>query len=466
MKKRYFRADTHRSCFLMSMKMLVLMGVVGGIALLLSGCSSQSGDKKANGRIQVSYWEKWSGKERASMQQIVDDFNKSQDRIQVNMMMVSEIDRKTLVSIAGGDPPDLVGLWPHSIPPYADKNAIIPLDGYIKKAGIKEEDYLPVFWKMCLHQGKIYCLPSAPSCLVLHWNKDLFKKAGLDPERPPQTIKELNEYARKLTKRDKNGKIVQAGFLPNIPGWWNWSWGYWFGGKLWNGKDKITCNNPENVKSFEWVQGFSKEYGVNEVQAFASGFGNNFQSPQNPFLTGQVAMQMQGIWMNDLINTYAPKNFNWGCAPFPTDVPGLTGVTFVEADILCIPAGTKHPDEAFEFIRFVNTQKEMEKFSILQQRITPLSHVSDEFLAKHPHPYIKVFLDLVRSPNAFMSLDMSIWNEYTDEMSVAFDNAILMKDTPQGALDKTQVRVQKSLDRDLKRFERLGIVIMPAPPGR
>jgi ABC-type glycerol-3-phosphate transport system substrate-binding protein len=459
------KAGKNRPSIAIGIKLFSIIALILSLSYILTGCANYAQDEKINGRIQVNYWEKWSGKERASMQKIVDDFNNSQDRIHVNMMMVSDIDRKTLVSIAGGDPPDVVGLWPHSIPPYADKNAIIPLDDYAREAGIKEDDYLPVFWKMCLHQGKLYCLPSTPSCLVLHWNKDLFKEAGLDPEKPPQTLQELDAYARKLTKHDKNGKITQMGFLPSDPGWWNWSWGYWFGGKLWNGKDKITCNSPENVKSMEWVAQYSKEYGVQQIKSFSSGFGN-YQSPQNSFFTGKVAMQVQGIWMNDMINTYAPKNFHWGAAPFPSAVPGVSGVTFVEADILCIPAGAKHQKEAFEFIRFVNSQKEMEKLCLLQQRITPLSHVSDGFMENHPHPYIKVFMDLVRSPNAFLSLDMSVWNEYTDEMNVVYDNVSLLKEEPKQALDEAQVRVQKSLDRELRRFQRLGIVLQPAPQGR
>ena len=435
------------------------------LLVLMAGCVKSSKTDTKNGRIKVTYWEKWSGKEREAMQQIVDDFNQSQDRIFVEMVMVSNIDQKSLVAIAGGDAPDVVGLWPHTVPPFADKNAIISLDDYAKKAGIRSDDYLPVFWKMCLHRGKLYCLPSAPSCLALHWNKDLFKQAGLDPERPPQTLQELDQYARKLTKHDKSGKITQLGFLPADPGWWNWSWGYWFGGRLWNGKDVITCNSPENIKSMEWVQSYSKEYGLNQIQSFTSGFGN-FASPQNSFLTGQVAMQLQGIWMNDFINRYAPKHFNWGCAPFPSAVPGQKGVTFVEADILCIPQGAPHPDEAFAFIRFVNTQAEMEKLSLLMQRITPLSHVSESFMKNHPHPYIQVFMDLVRSPNAFMSLDMSVWNEYTDEMSVAYDNVALLKQSPKDALDNTQKRVQKSWTREINRFRRMGIEVQTAPDGR
>ena len=49
--------------------------------------------------------------------------------------------------------------------------------------------------------------------------------------------------------------------MPAEPGWWNWGWGYFFGGKVWDGKDGITANSPENIRAFEWIQSWSKKYG-------------------------------------------------------------------------------------------------------------------------------------------------------------------------------------------------------------
>jgi ABC-type glycerol-3-phosphate transport system substrate-binding protein len=106
--------------------------------------------------------------------------------------------------------------------------------------------------------------------------------------------------AERLTKRDKLGHIIQMGFLPAEPGWWNWSWPYYFGGKLWDGKEKITCNEPPCIEAFTWVQSYAKKYGAGPVQIFQSGFGN-FASPQNAFLAGRVAMVMQGVWMYNFI---------------------------------------------------------------------------------------------------------------------------------------------------------------------
>ena len=66
--------------------------------------------------------------------------------------------------------------------------------------------------------GKYYALPTAVRSLALFWNKALFKEAGLDPERPPATLDELVDYAKKLTKRSPNGDLLQAGLTIDMGG--------------------------------------------------------------------------------------------------------------------------------------------------------------------------------------------------------------------------------------------------------
>src|SRR5262247_2421865 len=68
------------------------------------------------GRIVLDYWEKWTGHEGRAMQRIVEEFNKSQDRILVRYLVTAGVDQKTLIAIAGGDPPDIVGLWSYNVP--------------------------------------------------------------------------------------------------------------------------------------------------------------------------------------------------------------------------------------------------------------------------------------------------------------------------------------------------------------
>ena len=427
-------------------RLLVLILLVG---VFYIGLTQESRPAPDDGRVHIAYWEKWTGFEGEAMRAVVDEFNCRQDRIFVDVLAISQVNQKVLLAAAGGVPPDVAGMWDNNISAFADKHALMPLDDYLERAGITRDHYIPCYWDVCEYKGHMYALPSAPHSVGIHWNKGMFREAGLDPDRPPRTLEELDAYAAQLTERDEDGRLVQMGFMPSYPGWWNWAWGYWLGGALWDGEDTITADSPENIRAFEWVQSYSEKYGTGDLQVFQSGFGN-WSSPQDAFLSGRVAIVLQGVWLGNYIDRYAP-DMEWGAAPWPHPAgrPDLAEVSPVASDILCIPAGAKHPDEAFEFIAFVNSQEGMELLNMGQRKHSPLAEVSDEFISEHPNPYIQVFIDVAKKSRAFGSPKMPIWAEYGNEMAAAFDSIWLQQATPQEALEQVTARMQPKLDRAL-----------------
>ena len=427
-----------------------------------------------DGRVVVHYWEKWTGFEDDAMQAVVDDFNRSQNRIFVEKLTISMVDRKVMLATAGGNPPDIAGIWSANIPDFSEKGALTPLNKMVERAGIKADDYIPVFWKQCCHRDFIWALPSTPTSLGLHWNKKLFREAGLDPDHPPQSLDELDAMSDQLTivninrsgktvrvrypeltdeeKRAKKFTVVQAGHLPQEPGWWITMWGYWFGGQLWDGDRKITADSPENIAALAWIRKDAEKLGVDNLRSYGASFGN-FASPQSSFLAGKVAMILQGVWMYNFIDKYAPQR-EWAAAPFPAKDPNrFPMVTIAECDVLAIPKGAPHPKEAFEFIRYVNSQGPMEKVCLGQRKFSPFVKVSDEFVRNHPNPYIKTFIDLAKSPNAVYVPRLSVWGEYNDELRAGTDQMLSLSATPQQVLDDVQRRMQWKFDRVLRRWD-------------
>lgn len=404
------------------------------------------------GPVHISYWEKWTGFEGDAMRRVVEAFNRSQNRIFVDLLTVSGIQDKTLMAVAGGNPPDVAGLFGPNVAQYADDQALLTLDDYCRKFGISESLYIPAYWKIGFYRGHVYALPSTPASTALHYNRAAFQAAGQQPDRPPKTIEEMTALADRITSRDAAGHFIMAGFLPAEPGWWNWGWGALFGGRLWDGERRITADSQENVRAFRWIRSFSEKYGPGEIQTFRSGFGN-FSSPQNAFLSGKVAMELQGVWMYNFIDKFAPK-LDWAAVPFPypADRPDLKNATFVDEDILVIPRGAKHPDEAFEFIRFVQSRQGMELLCLGQRKHTPLLAVSDAFWRQHPNPFIRLFAELPRSRNAILPPQMGLWPEYQAELTNAFDEIVLLKKTPEEALNAVQARMQPRLDTYLERL--------------
>src|SRR5262245_55949868 len=73
-------------------------------------------------RIIVRYWEKWAGVEAVAIRQIVDEFNRTvgaERGIWVDLHAVSNVDERMLIATAGGDPPDVAGLYDRYVAQFA-----------------------------------------------------------------------------------------------------------------------------------------------------------------------------------------------------------------------------------------------------------------------------------------------------------------------------------------------------------
>ena len=445
--------------------------VLAGSAVVLLAFGPRAQDQFPKDAVVVDYWEKWTGFEEAGMRQIVDDFNSTVGRdkhIFVRCLSTSSIEQKTLVATAGGMPPDVAGLYNQDIPQFAAMSALQPLDDIASAHGITESYYKKVFWDECRYNGKLYGLVSSAYDIGLYYNKTIFQNRadslrahGLDPNRPPRTIAELDEYARALDSISPTGHIDIAGYLPMEPGWYLNYTAIWFGGSWWNNAThQFTFTDPAVVRAFQWVQSYSKRLGNGAVDEFRSGLGA-FDSPQNSFLAGQMAMEQQGTFFANFINKHNP-DLVWGAAPFPSDDPALKDVTYCNCDVLVIPRGAKHPSQAFEFIAFVNRQDEMEKLARLHCKISPLAKVSPDFLTNHPNPFIRMFDQLAASPNAHATEPVPILNEVQDEMNDFAQRLALLQVTPEDGLQQIQNRLQQKYDDFMEDQRKRKLLASPA----
>lgn len=451
---------------------------------MLSACGSS---ENTGGPRRITYWEKWSGFESEAAEQVVARFNdierlKAQSEpgyrpIEVKYVSVARIEQKLLVAIAGGNPPDVAGAYTLMLYPYVDKGAVLDLTPMLEKAGISRDQFIPSLWDLGRYHDRQWALPTTPATTALHWNRRLFSEAGFDPDIAPRTIEELDHYAEQMTKWEvvgpdgvleirsgycpeipnENKRLIQVGFLPSEPNWWNYAWGNYFGGDLMSDTGEVTTVSPENIRAYDWVASFSRKLGVQNVQRFVSGFGN-FSSPQNAFMSGKIAMEIQGVWMYNFIENYAP-GMKWGVAPFPypEQSPQLKATTFVDADLIMIPKGSPHPEEAFEFIKYLMSQEGMEQLCLGHRKFSSLLAVSEHFYRDHPHPYIRIFRDLALSSNRVSSSKTGIWAEYRREMSNAVGRIQNLNVSPRVGLSEVQSRIANAEKRNQMMLTRRGL---------
>jgi multiple sugar transport system substrate-binding protein len=413
--------------------------------------------KNWQGRTHITYWEKWGSFEAEAAQKMVDAFNASQDEIFCHYLRTSQVDRKAMLAIVGGSPPDVAGLWDQNVAPFAEANALMPLDKLMAKSGLTEGHYIKNYLKLCQFRGKTYALPSTPATTALFYNKDHFRKhadrikaAGLDPNRPPRTIDELDRYADAITELNADGTPKVMGFLPTEPGWFHTSWVYFFGGSLVNYETgEITTDRQENIRAFEWIKSYACKYGRTNLTRFRQGFGN-YDSPQNAFIDEKVSIVLHGVYFPAFIDRHKP-HLKYGVVPFPCahGVPGPRSV--MQEDVLAIPRGCRHPQAAWKFMYFVQTDG-LPIICRLQGKHLPITRGPADFVQTNPNRFLTVFRDLARAEHSFIMPQSIVWREYADEITRMFDH-IWHWPVPQGPLAGLTGEAKRLKIRELCREE-------------
>ncbi len=423
------------------------LGVFAAAGIGYACFGPRAGRERTDGRLVLDYWEKWTGIEGKAMQKIVREFNDSQDRLYVRYFATAGIDEKAQIAIAGGAPPDVVGLWNYSVPAFAAADAILPLDDLGRPYGVRPEMYAAGVRQVTTYKGRMLAAVNTGGVLALYYNKAQFREAGLNPERPPRTIPEFDAAAKTLLVR-KGDRIERMGFHHREPGWWSFVWGNHFGGSLYDeGANRSTADSPENIAGYDWVQSFPREYGLGAVNEFRSSFGN-YDSPLNAFISGRLSMVVQGPWLANMINLHRP-DLEYGVAPFPVaeslyepDRP----IGLIDTDVLVIPRGALHPEASMEFIAYTQQQRVVEELSTVHCKGSPLAASSEAFVRDHPNRGIAVFEAIARSPRAFRVPPTPCWAQMKDEMDRALDRVWNLQGAPEAILKRSRERSQAALD--------------------
>ncbi len=404
------------------------------------------------GRTVIRYWEKWTGIEARAMQRLVDRFNQTvgaEQNIWVEYNAVSGIEQRMLIATAGGDPPDLAGLFDYLVPQFADQGALMPLDALTREAGIDLEAFKPIFLEIGRYDGRLYGLPGTPYTIALYYNRRLMREAGLDPDRPPQTIAELTGDARRLTRRDERGKIVQMGFTtsPAMLGWWHWIWPAFFDATLWDGR-RYRVDTPAARAAYHWIADRRRELGVKACLDFEATAGA-IEGAQNPFLSERLAMVFQGPWMSNWIRRYAP-DLDYGVAPFPS-VTAARRNNFVSSDVFVIPTGSPHPRAAMTFLRFVLRQDNMEALCSAHCKTSPFRTPLPSFYRDHPNPFIRVFDEMARSGRPFSYPQTPTFTQVSAETLYLLENILRGVEEP----DRAIAAAQRKIDSIVAEYDRM-----------
>jgi multiple sugar transport system substrate-binding protein len=424
----------------MVQKKLISLVVFLLVVVLLGGVLTP-----AFGKTKITYWCPWGGIWLDLQKEVIKTFNDSNDKIEVEIVEVpgNLMDQKFMTAALSGNVPDVMVHWGFGGFSFAVKGLLLPLKKYIDR-DLKREEFIPATFEQFKYRGNVYLIPYGVAANALIYNKEVFKKVGLG--RPPEDLDEVKAYSLKILEKDKAGKLTRIGYLP-LDIWGGFiNFSYPFGASFYNeATKKVTADHPKAVEALKWMVDYYKEVGGAEaILAFTQGFG---AATQDPFMSGQLAMKFSHNWYMTQIYKFAPK-LEYGVAPLP--IPGKPAPNkwaMLGLDSICIPKGTKHPEEAWEFTKWMIT-KGTEKWASIQVINSQWIPSKIEWGDYVPKEAFEIYLDSIKK--ARIAPRIPVYGLLDQRVAANVDLAIRGKVDPVEALKKINEEVQPELDKAWK----------------
>ena len=377
-------------------------------ALLAAGCtgsSSGGASDDPNAETTIKFWHGWTApSEVAAINAAVKDFEAKNPNIHVDVTSGITDDKINQALRAGGsDAPDVVSSFTtDNVGEFCASHVFVDLAPFFEKSDMNPDDIFPATMLDYTQFDGVQCaLPLLADAYGLYYNKDAFAAAGIDG--PPKTLSEFEADAIKLTKSDGDS-YSQLGFMPDYHGYETTIAHY---AAQWNptyfddqGKSNA-ANDPALTQMYEWQKHMVDVLGgYDKLERYRSTFGDEWGS-KHPFMTGQVAMQLDGEWRAGMIDD-AGVDFNYGVAPFPVpdDQADTYGKGYLSGTIIGIASTSDKQNAAWEFVKYMTT--DTDAVVNFANGIHNVPSTMDALQSPNLDvtPAFKTFIDIAENPNS------------------------------------------------------------------
>lgn len=299
---------------------------------------------------QLSMYVRASGADAA--QGMVDLWNSDHaDKIDITVIPDNQMVTKLATGVQSGDVPDIISFDLIYMPDFMRAGFLEDLTDQLK-SDPNQAKVAKAYQDLATYKGRLYGTGFTPDVSILLYNKDLFKKAGLDPNKPPESVGEIQADAKKI--RALGGDTYGYYFSGSCPGCNIFT----MAPLMWASGAKLLpkeAGDPilQGAGIKEVLTAFRQMWTEGLIPPDAqSDTGNNFTAV---FETGKVGMQGAGGFAISTLKKNHPE-INFGIAPLPGVKKGEKS-SFVGGDVIAIPKGSKHPDIAMQFIKWELTDK-------------------------------------------------------------------------------------------------------------
>lgn len=315
------------------------------VSLLLLGASTLASAKE-----KIIFWHAMGGNFQPTLNKIVEEYNKSQDKIEVEALYQGSYQEalNKFKSVQGTDKaPALIQLNEISTEYMYNSGAITPMQEFVKKDNYdltKLEDTLINYYTI---NGTLYSMPFNSSASILLYNKDAFKEVGLDPEKAPKSYKELAEAAKKLTKGTERygfAMIMDAWFIEQLLANENTLYVNEENGRAGKSPTAVAYNGEKIKTIFNWLNDMYRDN-------TATSYGKEYQNTRAAFLSGKVSMYIDSSAGIQQLTELA--NFEIGSAYVPSENEEFTGVPIGGASLwITNSVSDEKQAAAWDFVKY------------------------------------------------------------------------------------------------------------------
>lgn len=408
---------------------------------------------------KVVFWHAMSGQLQNTLNKIVTDYNNSQDKVEVEAIYQGSYEEgiAKFKAVSGTkEAPTLVQMNDVSTAFMYKSGSITPMEEFIAKDKFDVDSLEGALLNYYRVDGKLYSMPFNSSTAILIYNKDAFKEAGLDPNTPPKSYKEIAEFSRKLTKKNTNGSVDRYGNALLMYGW--------FVEQFLANENKLYVNKnngrtgetptevafkKEMPEIFTWLRDMYKE-------GIATSYGRDWDAIRAAFTSGKVAMYLDSsAGIKGIINN---ANFEVGTGFIPNSSGDFYG-SVIGGGSLWI---TNSPAEstqnaAWDFIKYA-VSKDVQSYWSINTGYYPVSKASydtaemKENMEKYPQFRTAVAEIQQTTPSyATQGAILGAYPEVRDKMVEALESNYEGKESVDRIVDK----LVKESDRIIQRYNRV-----------
>jgi multiple sugar transport system substrate-binding protein len=243
-------------------------------------------------KVSLDFWNPFTGGDGPFLRKIVDQFNTETPNVAVKFSTQKDLYGSLHAAKAANKLPQVSIVHLDAIPQNAADGIFTPIDDLITTLGLSDKDFTADVWKNGLYKGARYGVPLDTHTLSFYWNKALFTKAGLDPEKPPTNKDEFIAAAQAITTKAgvPGFMVVQGGGGANFLLGIEWATTFYQNGGEWTNADfsQSLINSQAGVDSSNFWKSI--------VDQGISPKGVESDSEIAAFKQGKNGMVMSGIW--------------------------------------------------------------------------------------------------------------------------------------------------------------------------